>query len=50
MFQQNLDQYPVTIVVLNCQTSKIEELITFLPSFISQVNKFKRHQGYIIEK
>ena len=24
MFQQNLDQYPVTIVVLNCQTSKIE--------------------------
>jgi len=50
MFQQNFDQYPVTIVVLNCQTSKIEELVTFLPSFISQVDKFKRHQAYIIEK
>ena len=33
MHQQNLDKYPVTIVVLNCFTSKIEELITFLPSF-----------------
>ena len=50
MFQQNFDQYPITIVILNCQTSKIEELVTFLPSFISQVDKFKRHQAYIIEK
>ena len=50
MFQQNFDQYPITIVILNCQTSKIEELVTFLPSFISQVDKFKRHQAYILEK
>lgn len=50
MFQQNLDQYPLTIVVLNCQTSKIEELITFLPSFKSQVGKFQKLKAYIIEK
>ena len=50
MFQQNLDQYPVTIVILNCRTSKIEELVTFLPSFKSQLNKFHKQKAYIIEK
>ena len=49
-FQQDLDQYPLTIVVLNCQTSKIEELVTFLPSFKSQVDKFQKYKAYIIEK
>ena len=50
MFQQNLDKYPITIVVLNSLTSKIEELVTFLPSFKLQVDKFQNHQAYIIEK
>ncbi len=50
MRQQNLDKYPVTIVVLNCFTSKIEELITFLPSFKSQVDVLQKHKAYIIDK
>jgi hypothetical protein len=50
MFQQNLDQYPLSLVVLNCQTSKIEELATFLPSFISQVAIFQKHKSYIFDK
>jgi len=50
MYQQNLDKYPVTIAVLNCVTSKIEELITFLPSFKLQVDKLEKHQAYIIDK
>ena len=50
MHQQNLDKYPVTIVILNCFTSKIEELITFLPSFKSQVPVLEKHRAYIIEK
>ena len=50
MHQQNLDKYPVTIVVLNCFTSKIEELITFLPSFKSQVEKLQKKKAYIIDK
>lgn len=50
MYQQNLDQYPVTIALLNCFTSKIEELITFLPSFKLQVDKLEKHQAYIIDK
>ena len=50
MHQQNLDKYPVTIVVLNCLTSKIEELITFLPSFKLQVDALQKHTAYIIDK
>ena len=50
MFQQNLEKYPFTIVVLNCMTSKIEELVTFLPSFKIQVDKLQKHQAYIIDK
>ncbi len=50
MHQQNLDKYPVTIVVLNCFTSKIEELITFLPSFKLQVDALQKNKAYIIDK
>lgn len=50
MYQQNLDGYPVTIVLLNSLSSKIEELVTFLPSFKLQVDKLQKHQAYIIDK
>ncbi|WP_221390627.1 DUF5615 family PIN-like protein [Dyadobacter sp. NIV53] len=50
MFQQNLEKYPVTIVVLNSFTSKIEELISFLPSLKSQVTILQKHKAYIIDK
>ena len=43
MFQQNLDKYPVTIAILNSLTSKIEELVTFLPSFKLQVYELQKH-------
>ena len=49
MFQQNLEKYAVTIVVLNCFTSKIEELLTFMPSFILQCNSFEKCKAYIIK-
>jgi predicted nuclease of predicted toxin-antitoxin system len=50
MFQQNLEKYPITIIVLNSNTSKLEELITFLPSFKLQVNNFEKNKAYIIDK
>ena len=50
MFQQNLEKYPVSIVVLNCVTSKIDELITFLPSFFTQIKEMKKHTDYLINK
>ncbi len=50
MFQQNLEKYPLTIVVLDSHTSKVEELITFLPSFKSQVETFEKSKAYIVDK
>lgn len=50
MYQQNLEKYPVTIVVINSLTSKIEELVTFLPSFKTQVDMFQKHKAYIKDK
>ena len=50
IFQQNLDQYSIIIAVLNCQTSKIEDLVSFLPSFKSQIDKFQKKTAYVVEK
>jgi hypothetical protein len=50
MFQQNLNKFPLTIAVLNSVTSKIEELILFLPSFKNHVDKFEKYRAYLIEK
>lgn len=50
MFQQNLDKYKLVIAVLNSLTSKIEELILFMPSLKAQIKKLEKHKAYIIEK
>jgi predicted nuclease of predicted toxin-antitoxin system len=50
MYQQNLDKYPITIVVLNCLTSKLEELVTYLPAFRLQVEKLEKHKAFLIDK
>jgi len=50
LYQQNLEKYSVTIVVLNCYTSKEEELITFMPSLKSKIKTFQKHKAYIIDK
>ena len=49
-YQQNLDKYPVIIVVLNCFTSKVEELAMFLPAFQTQLAGFEKHKAYLIDK
>lgn len=48
--QQNLEKYPITIVILNCLTSTVQELVTFLPALSSQMNQFKKHKAYLINK
>lgn len=50
LFQQNLEKYPVTIVVFNCLTSKLEEILTFLPSLKNQLNSFEKSKAYFIDK
>ncbi len=48
MHQHSIEKYPITSVVFNCITSKIDELITFLPSFRLQVDTLQKHKVYII--
>ncbi|GAA4752952.1 DUF5615 family PIN-like protein [Flavisolibacter ginsenosidimutans] len=50
IFQQNLDKYKLTTAVLNSSTSKIEELVQFMPSFKAQVARLEKHKAYIIDK
>ncbi len=50
MYQQNLEKYPITILILNSLTSKLEELILFIPSFTRQIHQFEKNKAYIIDK
>jgi len=49
-YQQNLDKYPVTVVVLNSFSSKVEDLAALIPSFERQVASFEWHRAYLIDK
>ena len=49
MFQQNLEKYNVTIAVLNCKTSKIEDLKNYIDNFISQIGLFEKSKAYLID-
>jgi predicted nuclease of predicted toxin-antitoxin system len=49
-FQQNLEIYPITIVVLNCFSSTVQELVTFLPDFNSRIEQFEKHKAYLINR
>lgn len=48
MYQQNLEKYPVIVVVFNSGTSRIEELLGFIPPFLEQVESFEKRHTYII--
>ena len=48
--QQNLDKYSITIVILNSYTSKVEELIEFLPEFEAQLPTYQKHNAYQIRR
>ena len=48
--QLNLEKYPITIVILNSFTSKVEELLKFLPVLESQLPTYKKHTAYLISR
>ena len=50
LYQQNLANYELTIAVFNSYSSKVEDLIQFLPAFELQVNSFEKRKAYIVEK
>jgi len=50
MYQQNIKKYAITIAVLDTLTSKLDELILFIPSFKNQIYYLEKGKAYIIEK
>lgn len=50
MFQQDVGKHNLTIAVLNSLTSKIEELVLFIPSLKLKIKDLEKHKAYIIEK
>ena len=47
--QQNIDKYPITIVVFNSHTSKLEELVLFVPILKKQLDHFEKYKAYILD-
>lgn len=50
IFQQDVTKYEMIVVVLNCATSKIDELILFMPSLKAQISTLKKSNAYFIDK
>jgi hypothetical protein len=50
LLDECIEKFALSIVIFNCTSSKIEELSTFIPSFKSNIENFKRNKAYIIEK
>ena len=48
--QQNIEKYPITIVIINALTSKLEELRLFIPPLFEQIYNLEKNKVYIIEK
>ena len=49
-YQKNIGNYPLTIVILNSLTSKIEELQEFIPALQIKINNFEKHKAYVLDK
>lgn len=47
-YQQNLNKYPIIIVIFNSYSSKVEELKKYLPIFNARLSEFKKHTAYIL--
>ena len=48
-FQQNLKRYPLAVVVLNTSTSKIEEIVLYIPKFLERMVEYENEKSYLID-
>ncbi|MBS1486823.1 MAG: DUF5615 family PIN-like protein [Bacteroidetes bacterium] len=49
-YQQNLDKFSISIVVFDCFSSKLDELISFLPPFQELLTEIQKHKAYLVKK
>jgi hypothetical protein len=50
MHQQNLHNFPITIVIPNSASSRCKELALFVPSMLRLMPFFCKHIAYILDK
>ncbi len=48
--QQNMNNYKISVVVLDVEKSKIEFLLELLPKFKAQIGEYENGKVYLIEK
>lgn len=48
IYQHKLENYAITIVVLDNLNSKIDEILKLIPNFRLQISTFQKHYYYII--
>jgi len=48
-FQQNIDKYELSIVVLDAPSSKLNDILPLLPIFEQKANFFERRKVYVID-
>ena len=48
-FQQNLKRYPLSVVVLNASSSKIEDIALLVPQFLKKIAEYEAGTAYLID-
>lgn len=49
-YQQNLNKYPIAIVIFNSNSADISELTNFVPGFLNKIGSFEKHKAHILSK
>lgn len=49
-FQNNMNEYGISIVIFDSHNSKLETLVSFIPIFEKQIDSFEKGKVYIIKK
>jgi predicted nuclease of predicted toxin-antitoxin system len=49
-YQQNLNRYPISVIILIVKRSKIEYLLELIPEFKAKINSFEKGKSYRIVK
>lgn len=49
-FQQNLNKYPIAIVIFDSRSADISDLSNLIQPFLSQIESFEKYKAYTVKK
>jgi len=50
LHQQNLEKYPISLIVFDAKRSNLAELLPFIANFKSTLKSFERHKAYLLKE